>query len=103
MSDVGGGVLTPANGVTLDLDDQAANPLPAGQLSEGRFKPTNLGAGDTFPAPAPTPSGGSALSVFNGTNPNGTWNLYVVDDTDNASVGKFAGGWTLEIKARVRR
>lgn len=101
MSDVGGGAAL-TNGVTLTLDDQAANPLPT-PLSDGRFKPTNLGTGDTFPAPAPTPSGGSALSVFNGTNPNGTWKLYVVDDTTNASLGQFAGGWTLEIKARVKR
>jgi hypothetical protein len=34
-----------------------------------------------FPDPAPTPADTSALSVFNGTNPNGNWRLYVVDDT----------------------
>jgi hypothetical protein len=102
MSDVGDSL--PANGVTLTLDDQAANSLTTGQLINGTFKPTNLGTGDTFLPPAPTnPSAASALSVFNGTNPNGTWNLYVVDDTNNASVGKFQGGWQLEIRARVKR
>ena len=41
-------------------------------------------------------------SAFDGTNPNGAWKLYVVDDTIG-SAGKFAGGWSLEIKAKVRR
>ena len=82
-------------GVTLTLDDAAANSLPdAGPLVSGTFKPTNFGSGDTFPS-AP-PSGGSALSVFNGTNPNGTWSLYVVDDATGDS-GSVAGGWELNI------
>ena len=80
MSDVGGS--TAISGVTLTLDDAAASSLPdGGPLVAGTFKPTNIGGGDTFPAPAPAPAGSSALSVFNNTNPNGAWNLYIVDDT----------------------
>ncbi len=79
MSDVGSG--TDLVNVTLTLDDTAANPLPdAGPVVSGTFQPTNIGTGDTFQAPAPAPLGSSVLSVFNGTNPNGPWNLYVVDD-----------------------
>ena len=79
MSDVGGS--TAISGVTLTLDDAAASSLPdGGPLVAGTFKPTNIGGGDTFPAPAPAPAGSSVLSVFNNTNPNGGWNLYVVDD-----------------------
>src|SRR4030095_15354857 len=40
--------------------------------------------------------GGLALSIFNGTNPNGTWSLYIVDDA-GGDIGQFAGGWTLTI------
>ncbi|HRW37241.1 MAG: DUF4214 domain-containing protein [Acidimicrobiales bacterium] len=46
------------------------------------------GVGDEFPA--------LNLSTFDGTNPNGTWKLYVVDDSADDS-GSFAGGWELQI------
>ncbi|MEP7149472.1 MAG: VCBS repeat-containing protein, partial [Acidobacteriota bacterium] len=95
MSDVGGA--TDAVNVTLTLDDAALSILPdIGPLISGTFRPTNFGNGDTFPGPAPAPSGGSALSVFNGTNPNGTWSLYVVDD-QSTDLGNLAGGWELSI------
>jgi len=96
MSDVGGSL--DAVDVSLTLDDLAAMALPdATQLVSGTFQPTNIGTGDTFPAPAPSPSGGSALSVFTGTNPNGVWSLYVVDDL-GGDVGAFANGWGLTIR-----
>ena len=95
MSDAGGA--TDANNVTLVFDDAAATSLSdTGALTSGTFKPTSHPPVDAFPPPAPAPSGGSALSVFNGTNPNGVWNLYVVDDTLN-DVGSIAGGWCLTI------
>src|SRR5262245_18115077 len=78
MSDVGGPTI---GSVTLALDDAAATLLlTLGTLTSGTFRPANFDSSDSFPAPAPAPSGGSALSVFNGLNPNGTWSLYVVDD-----------------------
>jgi subtilisin-like proprotein convertase family protein len=79
MSDVGAG--TDLVNVTLTLDDTAPSGLPdAGPIVAGTFESTNVGLGDTFPTPAPAPIVGSPLSVFDGTNPNGPWNLYVVDD-----------------------
>lgn len=95
MSDVGGS--TAASGITLTLDDGAAASLPdSGGLSSGTFRPTNFETGDPFPSPAPAPTGGSPLSVFNGTAPNGNWSLYVVDDT-GGDLGSFAGGWQLSV------
>jgi subtilisin-like proprotein convertase family protein len=93
MSDVGG--VSDANGVNLVLDDEAVNSLPnSSQLASGSFKPTNVQGNDTFASPAPAGPYGSLLSVFHDTNPNGTWNLYVTDDSGFNS-GSIAGGWGL--------
>ncbi|MGH9903539.1 MAG: proprotein convertase P-domain-containing protein, partial [Pyrinomonadaceae bacterium] len=97
MSDAGGG--TDINNVTLTFDDAAAAALPA-TLVSGTFRPTNVGTGDTFPAPAPAAPYGSALSVFSGTNPNGTWSLYALDDA-GVDDGTIAGGWSLTITTDV--
>ena len=42
------------------------------------------------------PSGSSLLSLFNGTNANGTWSLYVLDDA-GGDIGSISGGWDLTI------
>jgi hypothetical protein len=101
MSDVGAAIAVA--GVNLKLDDQASSPLPdAGPLVSGTFLPTNAaGTADTFPPPAPIPSGNSALSVFNGQKANGQWQLFINDDLGNGP-GSFAGGWALEITAKVK-
>lgn len=98
MSDAGG--QPNVSGVNITLDDAAVNSLPpVAALTSGTFKPTNhdLGAPDGFPAPAPAPLGGSALSVFNGTNPNGTWSLYVFDDVGNDAGFFAAEAWAITI------
>jgi subtilisin-like proprotein convertase family protein len=101
MSDVGGN--TNAASLTLTLDDEATAPLPDGApLTSGAFQPANhLGTADTFPG-APAPGGETALSTFNGGNPNGTWQLFVVDDAGGSS-GAFSGGWDLKIIAKVKK
>jgi subtilisin-like proprotein convertase family protein len=94
MSDVGGG--TDAVNVTLTFDDSA---LAIGAtVVSGTFRPTNIGAGDLFPATAPAGPypDPQLLSVFNGVSPNGTWSLFVVDDAAT-DTGNFSGGWTLRI------
>jgi subtilisin-like proprotein convertase family protein len=99
MSDAGFG--DAVEGVTFVLDDRALNDLPEiGLLTSGTFRPTDYDGTfdvDEFFAPAPDTSGaGSELSVFNGTNPNGTWSLYIVDDA-SFGFGQIEG-WTLVIK-----
>jgi len=97
MSDVGGS--GSAANVNLTLDDAAASALPdSGPLVAGSFRPTNAGdADDSFPAPVPaSPPAAGALSAFDGTDPNGTWSLYVVDDGAGQE-GDISGGWSLQI------
>src|SRR5215470_5052574 len=105
LSDVGGSIAV--SGVNLNLDDAAGSLMPdGGTLATGTYRPTAVasGAADMFPAPGPglpshsaAPTGASTLaSVFNGTDPNGTWKLYVVDDL-LGDTGGLAGGWSLTI------
>jgi subtilisin-like proprotein convertase family protein len=94
MSDADGG--TDIINVNLTFDDAAASVIGATVVS-GTFRPTNVGTGDTFPAPAPAAPYGAALSDFNGTNPNGAWRLFVVDDA-GGDLGSIAGGWRLSFQ-----
>lgn len=95
MSSVGGA--TPVNDLTITLDDNPGLSRLTVPLSSGTYQPTNASAGTVnFPSADATPLGGSALSVFNGTNPNGTWKLYIVDHKDPVE-GSLSNGWTLNI------
>src|SRR5439155_20041541 len=85
-----------ADNVTLTFDDFAAGPLPfSTQIFSGTFLPSNYGGFD-LPAPAPPGPYGSAMSVFDGTDPNGPWRLFVNDCCSGHS-GAIAGGWGLTI------
>jgi uncharacterized repeat protein (TIGR01451 family) len=95
MSDAGGG--HSVTNVSLTFDDDAAAQLPDGsQILSGTYQPTDLEPGDFFPSPAPAGVRGTALSALNGIDPNGTWNLFVVDDS-LGDAGVIAGGWTLAL------
>lgn len=94
MSGAGGGF--DLNEVTLTFDDGALEELPAGQILTGNYKPTNRDNRSAFWQPAPSGPYGSALSVFNGTDPNGAWQLFVMD-VEEEDVGIIAGGWSLTI------
>ncbi len=99
MSDAGG-----TNAVTdVDLTFADAAPaLPDGSaISSGLYRPTNYDNIDVFPPPAPqTPPSGTALASLYGMNPNGTWQLFIVDDT-GANAGAISGGWSLDIQTSV--
>jgi subtilisin-like proprotein convertase family protein len=86
-------------GVTLTFDQAAPQALPdEDQIVTGTYRPTSVGvvAADLFVAPAPGPPYSLSLDVFNGTNPNGTWRLFVFDDA-TGDVGNIAGGWSLTV------
>ena len=105
MSDTGAEDV-PETDLTLTLDDRAAAGLPNdSSLQSGTFKPTNSDSRNNdqflFPAPASREiSGNSLLSVFNGGNPNGTWQLFATDDGSPFG-GSIAGGWSLQITAEA--
>jgi hypothetical protein len=99
MSDVGF-----ASGVTdidLTLDDEAAASLPAGQFVSGTFRPAfgRTTASDDFVPPAPAHNGSVKLRTFDGADPNGTWQLWVMDNGEHYT-GDIAS-WALEITAEV--
>jgi subtilisin-like proprotein convertase family protein len=95
-SDAGGS--WPIFNLNVTLDDAAPTVLPDNtQITPGTYKPADYLPGvDTWPMVAPSPGGNVLLSVFNGTNPNGTWKLYIVDDEAGDS-GTLASGWSLTI------
>jgi subtilisin-like proprotein convertase family protein len=93
MSDTCGG--DDFEDIDITFDDEASTFLPDSSppvCAGGTFKPTNFGAGDPMPTAAP----GTSLSVFDGTNPNGTWQLRMVDDV-SADVSDMEGGYQLTI------
>jgi subtilisin-like proprotein convertase family protein len=96
MSDAGGG--NSVTNLTLTFDDAAADSLPDNaRIDPVTYKPSNYDAvTDPFPGGAPAGPYAAALSVFNNTSPNGTWSLYVVDDSPSDS-GAIQGGWSLTI------
>ncbi|HEY6167374.1 MAG TPA: PKD domain-containing protein, partial [Verrucomicrobiae bacterium] len=98
MSDCGG--INGLTNITIKFDNAAAAGLPdAGVIGSNSVVtnlPTNFGATDSFSAPAPAGPYVADLSVFNGANPNGTWQLFAFDDTGGFA-GNIAGGWTLNL------
>ncbi|HTD68189.1 MAG TPA: hypothetical protein VK846_16815, partial [Candidatus Limnocylindria bacterium] len=97
MSDCGGGGANILNNVTLVFDSAATTALPdSGQIVAGTFRPTDYNGldGDTFPAPAPAGTPSLSLGSFFGSDPNGTWSLYVVDD--HGRDGGGLKGWSLD-------
>jgi subtilisin-like proprotein convertase family protein len=104
MGDVGS-VTDPdqdALNLTLTLDDEAAESLPVvDEMKNGTFRPLDSVKDTVFPNPAPAPSGNITLSTFDGIDPNGEWQLFIVDDIAG-DAGSLAEGWTLEITAKAK-
>jgi subtilisin-like proprotein convertase family protein len=84
--------------VTVYLTDRSAFPLPQNfDLWSEPLRPTAYSPVPSFPAPAPAgPYGPVALSTFKGLPANGTWSLYITDDT-GTNHGSITGGWSLMI------
>jgi hypothetical protein len=84
----------------------------AAALADGTtYRPFNATLDDSFPVPAPGGPYGEPIdagaatfaSVFNGLTAdqvNGTWSLFITDDTDGNG-GSIAQGWSLSISTEV--
>ncbi|MEB3157102.1 MAG: S8 family serine peptidase [Cyanobacteriota bacterium] len=103
MSDAGGA--NSVDGITLTFSAQASAALPdSDPLTSGRWRPVNhfntndfgQANDDHFDSLAPSGPYSADLDVFNGTNPDGSWRLFVRDDTSHAA-GKIIDGWSLAI------
>jgi len=95
MSDAGGG--HSITNVHLTFNDTGADLPDSSTIVSGTYKATNYElTDDIFPPPAPAGILGDNLAVFNGVSPNGTWALYVVDDSTGDS-GIITNGWTLTL------
>ncbi len=92
----------PANGVTLNFDQEAQSPIPEQlPLLSGVYRPTDTPPIERtleVPAPAPPPPYGTTLEAFNGTDANGTWRLFIVEDVQRPDRGAIFGGWGLDIQ-----
>jgi len=96
MSDAGSGNL--ANNINITLDDSAAAALPdSTQLFTGTFRPANYDTdSDSFVAPAPKLPPANSLAALAGTDANGFWSLFVMDDFQLDS-GAINNGWVLRL------
>ena len=109
MGDVGSD--NPITNVTLTLTDSASAVLTSGGITSGSFKPTVLGgpACAAFPAPAPSPgtdcAGPRGTSTFfdlfddSGLDPDGTWSLYIIDNTPGDTASTISRGWSVEVES----
>ncbi|MDX1951328.1 MAG: MBG domain-containing protein, partial [Verrucomicrobiota bacterium] len=94
LSDAGGS--TAVANLNLVFNDFAATRIPdVGPMVGGTFQPSGYINSDNFPLPAPVGPYSSSLISFFGSNPNGEWKLYVVDDL-GGDVGQI-DGWEIEI------
>lgn len=96
MSDVGGTYNLGL--VTYVFDQQAPSGLVQGYNQSGSYLPSDFGSGfgeDPMPDLSVGPWG-STLDVFNGTDANGLWRLYINDDEDGYF--GFLMGTTLSIR-----
>jgi subtilisin-like proprotein convertase family protein len=82
--------------VTVTFDDEAVALISNdGPLIAGTFRPS------IFPFPSETLAPYAGLAAADGSNPNGTWQLFVFDD-GAGDTGTIAGGWTLTIQAKEK-
>ena len=91
--------------VAWTFDDEAGAFLPDWDWEDGScyfatVRPTNYPPAESFPPPAPPPSTATDLSIFDGSDPNGVWRLFVLDDQAGGLPGRLSG-WSLRIETTM--
>ena len=95
MSGSGGG--HSISNLTLTFDDFASATLPtAAQILSGTYQLSDNASTRSLAYPAPARPYGALLTGFNGTSPNGNWQLYVFDSAAG-DAGYIAEGWSLNL------
>ena len=95
---------SPVAGVTWTFDDEATAVLDdfaTRACATGSYRPSDLFDRDVLPGPAPAGPYGTSLSVFDGTDPNGEWKLYVADDAEGAT-GGMTEFWSAQVETRPK-
>jgi len=106
LSDAGSTPSTPnpISNVNLKFDDDVGVFVSKnGPIVSGTYQPTNYtdeitGSADSWPAPVPAnaPTRSRLLTPGPNIDPNGIWQLFVVDDAAG-DVGSITGGWSVTI------
>jgi len=96
MGAVGGG--SAVLNLNLTVDDLAEAEMST-PLTSGTWKPSGATL-EAIPAPAPGLPYETSFTNFIGTEPNGTWSLYV-HDYETPDNGNISGGWSLQIQVLV--
>src|SRR4051794_20220424 len=93
----------PVAAVTWTFDDEATSVLDdfgTRACATGSYRPADLFDRDVLPAPAPEGPYATALSAFDGTDPNGEWKLYVADDAEGESGAVGDDFWSVQVQTR---
>ncbi|WP_243058324.1 PKD domain-containing protein [Nocardioides sp. SR21] len=87
---------------TIVFDDEATGGVPNADLVDGVYRPSNDGIAIEPDVWGGAPAGpyGGALSDLIGEDPNGSWRLFVTDESAGSG-GEITGGWTLNVESAV--
>lgn len=99
MSDACGG--TDLDNVNLRVASGSFPAMPddSACATDTTYSPTDWQPGESLSAPAPPAPYRTSLATFAGTNPNGTWSLYINDDFDGDS--GYLPEWALQLRLRI--
>jgi len=100
MSDCG----SSANNAAVVFDDSGIALPNTSSITSNTYRPTNRDdfSDDSIPgAPNSGDPTGTRLSDLTSGDLNGTWSLYIVDDTFDNSTGSISGPWSITIDTQV--